>query len=115
MGISLWHFGICVDHASGSEQVYIVFHVQVLRVFAHDDHINRLSRRANGFHGPDIRVEVELLAERDDGRGVPLYGGGGRGHGAEERAVAGLLEGFDGGVREGGAGLFEGFEAGVQV
>lgn len=46
------------------------FHVEVLGVFAHDDEVNGGGGGGDGFHGAHIGVEVELLAEGDDGGGV---------------------------------------------
>jgi hypothetical protein len=70
--------------------------VQVLCVFTDDDEVDGPCGAADALYRSDIGVELQAFAERDDGRGVTLCGDGGRGYGAEERAVARGFEGFDG-------------------
>lgn len=96
----------------------LLLDVQVLGVLTHDDHVDAgLPEQARGdaLDGAHVRVQVELLAQGDDGAGVALDGLGRRLDGAEERAVALGLERVDGPVGQGGAGPLEGLEAGVQV
>jgi hypothetical protein len=102
------------DLAVGGVKGALVLDVKVLCVLADDDHVDGLDGGGDGLYGADVGVEVELLAEGDDGGGVALDGGGGGGDGAEEGAVAAVAEGLDGLVGEGGAGALKGLEAGLE-
>lgn len=94
----------------------LLLDVQVLGVFAHDDQVDGVQGvGADGLDGADVGVEAHLLAQGDDWGGVAGGGLGGRGDGAEEGAVALLLERLDGRVGQGGAGSFEVVEAGGEV
>lgn len=93
----------------------LLLDVEVLCVLADDDHVDWVCGGHDGLDGADVCVEVEALAEGDDGGGVALDGGGGGLDSAEEGAVALVLEDLDGLVGEGGAGLLEGLEAGFEV
>ena len=101
--------------AVGGVEGALVLDVQVFGVLAHNDHVNGLGRRHDRLDRADVGVEVELLAQGDDGARVALDGGRGRGDGAEEGAVALLLEDLDRLVGQGRARLLERLEAGVQV
>lgn len=85
----------------------LLLDVQVLCVFAHDDEVDFAAAIAHALHGADVGVEVELLAEGDDGGGVAFDFGGGGGDGAEEGGVAVGAQVVDGGGGERGAGLLE--------
>lgn len=96
----------------------LLLDVQVLGVFAHNDHVDeRLvrERRGDALDGPHVGVEVEFLSQCDDGGRVACDGLGGGLHGAKERAVALGFEGVDGVLGQGGAGALEGVEAGFKI
>lgn len=93
----------------------LLLDVEILSVLTDNDHINRLLGSSNGLYRTDIGVEVELLAQGNDGGGVSLDGLGRGGDGAEEGAVALLLQDVDSPVGEGGASLLESLEAGLEV
>lgn len=58
--------GLGVDGALGRVAVrLLLFHVEVLGVLAHDDHVDGLRDRGERLDGPHVGVEVELLAEGD--------------------------------------------------
>lgn len=103
--------------AVGESARHLLLDVQVLGVFADDDKVDGLRVGVGGhaLDGADVGVQVEALAERDDGGAVAGDLGGGGGDGAEQRTVALLLEGLDRGLGEGGAGGLESAEAGFEV
>jgi hypothetical protein len=104
-----------LSRAVGGVVCPLLLDVQVLRVLAHNDHVDGLGGRHDGLDGAYVGVQVELLAEGDDGRAVALARRGGGADGAEERAIALRLEDLDCLVRESGSGLLEGLEAGFEV
>lgn len=71
------------DLAVGTLLGCLLLHVQVLGVLADDDQVNGLAVAAagGGLDGADVGVQVELLAESDDGRRVTgdLGAGGAKG------------------------------------
>lgn len=93
----------------------LLLDVEVLGVLTDNDHVDGLGGGHDGLDGAHVGVEVELLAEGDDGGRVALDGLGGRADGAEEGAIALILEHLDGLVGQGGAGLLKGLEAGLEV
>lgn len=93
----------------------LLLDVEVLSVLTDNDHVDGLGGGHDGLDGAHVGVEVELLAEGDDGGRVALDGLGGRADGAEEGAIALILEHLDGLVGQGGAGLLKGLEAGLEV
>lgn len=94
---------------------HLLLDVQILGVLPHNDQVDGLDGAPDGLDGPHVGVEVQLLAQRDNGRRVALDGRGGRAHSAEQRAVALLLEDLDGAVGESRARLLKGLEAGLEV
>lgn len=108
-------FGDLAAIAGGGVESAFLFHVQVFCVFPHDDEIDGFFRGRDGFDRADVGVEVELLAEGDDGGGVAGHAFGGGGYGAEEGGVTFGAEGLDGAGGEGGAGFLEGGVAGWEV
>lgn len=70
--------------------------VEVLGVLAHDDEVDGGGGGGDGLHGADVGVEVEFLAQGDNGGGVSgdLFSGGG--DGPEEGAGAFGAQGVDG-------------------
>lgn len=103
------------DLALGGVARRLLLDVQVLGVLAHNDHVDGLGGVQDGLDGAHVCVEVEALAQGDDGRRVALDGVGGRADGAEERALALVAQHIDGGVGQGRAGLLKGLEAGLEV
>lgn len=103
------------DLSVGTIVGLLLLDVQVLGVFTDDDHVNGVLCGHDSLDGADVGVEVQSLAEGNDGRAVALDGRRGRGDGTEESAIALGLEDFDGLVREGGAGLLEGLETSLEV
>jgi hypothetical protein len=93
----------------------LLLDVQILSVLADNDHVDGLGGGQDGLDGADVGVEVELLAQGDDGARVALDGLGGRAHGTEQGTITLILEDLDGLVGEGGAGLLKGLEAGLEV
>lgn len=106
---------LCDEGSVWGSEGALVLDVEVLCVLADDDHVDWVGGRHDGLYGADVGVEVEALAEGDDGGGVALDGCGGGLDGAEEGAIALVLEDLDGLVGEGGTGLLEGLEAGFEV
>lgn len=66
----------------------LFFDIEVLGVLADNDEVDGAFSRGCRFHGAHVGVEVEFLAERDDGGRVAGDFGGGGTDGAEEGAVA---------------------------
>lgn len=83
---------LCDEGAVWGGEGALLLDVEVLGVLAHDDHVDWVLGGHDGLDGADVGVEVEALAEGDDGGGVALDGGGGGLDGAEEGAVALVLE-----------------------
>lgn len=102
------------DLTLGSIIRLLLLNIEILGVLPHNNHINSLAVRADRLHRTNIGVQIELLAQSDDGRRVALDGVSRGGDGAEESAIAVLAEGVDCLVGEGGAGLLEGLETGLQ-
>lgn len=75
--------------------------VQVLGVFAHNDHVYGFRGIHDGLDGAHVGVEVEALAQGDNGRRVALDGVRGRADGAKERALALVSQHIDGGLGQG--------------
>lgn len=82
--------------AGGGVEGALFLHIQVFCVLPHNDEVDGLFRGGYGFHGTHVGVEVELLAESDDGGGVAGYLCGRGGYGAEEGTVTFGAEGLDG-------------------
>ncbi|KAI4127991.1 MAG: hypothetical protein LQ341_006733 [Variospora aurantia] len=90
--------------AVGGVKGAFLLDVEVLGVFAHDDEVDGGFGGRDGLHGADVGVEVELLAQGNDGGRVAGDFLGRRGNGAEEGSGAFRAQGVDGFWREGGAG-----------
>lgn len=90
----------------------LLLDVEILGVLADDDEVGV---GVYGLDGADVGVEIELLAESDDGRGVAGYTGGRRGNGTEESTLALVLEYLDGLVRKRVSSALEGTPAGLKV
>lgn len=103
------------DLALGGLVGGLLLDVQILSVLADNDHIDGLGGCQDGLDGSDVGVEVELLAQGDDGARVALDGLSRRAHGSEQGAIALILEDLDGLVGEGGTGLLKSLEAGLEV
>lgn len=103
------------DLAIGGVARRLLLDVEVLGVLAHNDHVDGLGGGHDGLDGADVCVEVEALAQGDNGRRVALDGVGGRADGAEEGALALVAQDVDGGVGQRGARLLKGLEAGLEV
>ena len=96
----------------------LLLDVQVLGVLAHDDHVDHglgLELEHTALDRPHVGVQVELLAQRHDGRAVALDCVRRRADGAEQRAVALLLQRLDRLVGQRDALLLECLEAGLEV
>lgn len=89
------------DLALGGVAGGLLLDVQILGVLAHDDHVNGLGGVHDGLDGAHIGVQVEALAQGDNGRRVALDGVGRRADGAEEGALALVAQHIDGGVGQG--------------
>lgn len=103
------------DLAVGGVAGRLLLDVEVLGVLADNDHVDGLGGREDRLDGADVGVEVELLAQGDNGRRVALDGRRGGGDGAEEGTVALVAQNLDRLVGEGGAGALKRLEAGVEV
>lgn len=103
------------DLALGGVARRLLLDVQVLGVLAHNDHVDGLGGVHDRLDGAHVCVEVEALAQGDDGRRVALDGVRGRADGAKERALALVAQHIDGRVGQGRAGLLKGLEAGLEV
>ena len=108
---SLCHFPRTIGCLEGA----FLLHVKVFRVFADDDEVNRDLSGGGSLDGPYISVEVELLPEGDNRRGVACDFGGWGADGSKEGAVTFFLEGVDGLVRESGTCFSESLEADWKV
>jgi len=96
----------------------LLLDVQVLGVLADNDKVNGVGEHGgvlDALDGTNVGVQVEALAESDNGRRVALGRGGGRAHGTEESTIALLLQCVDGLLGQGNASLLEGLEASFQV
>ncbi|KAH6605377.1 hypothetical protein Trco_007084 [Trichoderma cornu-damae] len=87
----------------------------ILGVLPHDDHINGPGRGHDRLDGANIGIEIEALAQRDNGRRIALDGVRGRADGAKERALALVAQDVDGGVGQRRSGLLKGLEAGLEM
>lgn len=88
---------------------------EALGVFTDDGHVDGARVVIlDALDGPDVRVQVHLLPERDDRARVPLDFVTRTRDRAEHGRGAVRLERGDRLAREGGAGLLEVFEAGVE-
>lgn len=103
------------DAAVGGVVRLLLLDVEVFGVLADNDHVNGLGVGEDRLDGANVGVEVEALAQGDNGRRVALYGVRGGADGAKERALALVAQRVDGRVGQGGARLLKRLETGLEV
>ncbi|KAJ8105582.1 hypothetical protein OPT61_g10086 [Boeremia exigua] len=87
----------------------------VLGVLAHNDEVDGRLGAGHRLDGPHVGVQLQALAQRDDGRRVALGGHAGRRDGAEQSTVAVRLERRDRVLGQRHALLLERVPAGLVV
>jgi len=103
------------DLAVGALVRLLLLDVEVFGILADNDQVNGFGGRHDGLDGANICIQVEALAEGDNGRRVALDSMGRGADGAEEGTMTFVPQHVDGGIRERTPSLLEGLETRLEI